>query len=748
MTEPNHLTTRPWFVTLVVGLSTAGLLVAATFIMFSAFMIYDDEGYVLISLRNFAQHGGLYRDVFTQYGPFPFVSYHVLQLLGLPLTHTVGRMLTLGAWAGTALWCAALTGYATRSLVVRLAVLAGVYLYLWIMSSEPTHPGGIIVFLVAALAALGYRWISTDRLSHLALLVGAAIAALLLTKINIGIFAGFSVVMWWLLHDRALAGRGWARVVAGGLAVLLPFGLMRPLLGVPWVQTYALTFACSGAALILAAPAGRTDWARGKALGTSLLAGGAVFAIVLGVVLLRGTSARDLLEGLILAPLRQPANFSLRYEWPDGVRVAAVLSLLGCAIACVLRRRQIAMLDVVIACLRLLVSLALAITLARFPFISPEYVVFGAALPCIWVFVWPIRGEEVHHTRARTWVALLLLGQCLHAFPVPGSQIAWGSFLTIPLAAIGAWDAVNWLVRRYRPSWSASRRIIITANVTVAGFFALTCWKFGQFATRFQIGQYVGLPGAELIRVPDNSAAFLRILAHNATAHADMLFSLPGMFSFNLWTQLPTPTFANVTHWFSLLDPARQQAIADSLESHPRACVIVDRAHIAFLAKRGLAPRGLLLDYINENFEPAFAVGHFEFLVHRGRRISPFMLADLFTRVSEDHSSISSEKSLIKLGLLLPPAHAIARFDILPDRGGIQSLTLDAGNSRVALAQANSRGDAGELPRHMAWPIAVTSSSIVHIFYGGERNLESLAPATIVMRDSAGTEIGLARLRP
>jgi hypothetical protein len=36
------------------------------------FMIHDDEGYVLIGVKNFSERGRLYDEVFTQYGPAPF----------------------------------------------------------------------------------------------------------------------------------------------------------------------------------------------------------------------------------------------------------------------------------------------------------------------------------------------------------------------------------------------------------------------------------------------------------------------------------------------------------------------------------------------------------------------------------------------------------------------------------------------------------------------------------------------------
>ena len=252
MSETSGRFWPPRLATLVLTLASVVLVAAAAMVMFSTFMFYDDEGYVLLSLRNFAEHGGLYRDVYTQYGPFPFVSYYALQALGVPLTHTVGRLITIGAWAGTAWVCVALVGHVTRNLAVRLAVLVAVFVYLWVMASEPSHPGGLIVFLTAVLALLGYRWIERGEWTPWGILVGAVTAALLLTKINVGIFAAFSAGTWWLLHHRTDALRRWAPAIVGAASAALPIGLMRPLLGTPWVQDFALVFGCSAIALTIA----------------------------------------------------------------------------------------------------------------------------------------------------------------------------------------------------------------------------------------------------------------------------------------------------------------------------------------------------------------------------------------------------------------------------------------------------------------------------------------------------------------
>ena len=744
------LSARAWGSTLIFAATAALLVLAATGMMFSAFMFYDDEGYVLISLRNFAEHGRLYREVYSQYGPFPYVFYYFLHALGLPLDHTAGRIVTLLAWTGTALACAALVGRATGSLTARLAVLAGVFVYLWIMVSEPTHPGGLIVLVTALLAWLGQHTIDTVRPQTWAWIVGAGIAVLVLTKINIGVFAACSAVAWCGLHAENRTVRRWAPVVlAFGIAVL-PFALMRPLLGTPWVQIYAVQFACAGIAAIGAASLGATPRINGRAFGAAAVAGLGVAGVVLGVIFTRGTTPHDLLEGVLLGPLRHPSHFSLTFPWPAATRPVAVGSLVLFGAAWWLRRRAWAGLDPLVAALRLVAAAALAATVSRFPAISPDNLVLAFAAPCLWIFLWPLADEAPAALAARRWVGLLFLGQSLHAFPVPGSQIAWGTVLALPLAALGAWPAARLLRARFAPALCGTRPRRFAVEFLLAAFAFTTVWRLVQVGRRHDEGRDLELPGAETIRLPENATALFQILALNAAAHGDVLFSEPGMFSLNAWSRRPTPTLTNVTHWFSLLDDPQQRTIIRTLEAHPRASVIVQREHLEFLAARGLKPAGPLHDYLAKNFTPAFTLDNFEFSVRTGRPIAPLFVAEMLAREEAPAAGAGPDDTLLKFAALLPPGSTVASIEIVAMNApaGVAPLVLAGSAARIELTPINLRGEPIGATATAAWPFTPKGTTRVSLYFNRHGRHFPTATTLIVLRDAAGATLALARLRP
>lgn len=83
----------------------ASLLAAASayrafFDLFSYFAQYDDTGSMLSLIQGFNKRGGLYRDIFSPYGPFCSEFYlFVGRILSVPITHEAsGGLSSCSGW--------------------------------------------------------------------------------------------------------------------------------------------------------------------------------------------------------------------------------------------------------------------------------------------------------------------------------------------------------------------------------------------------------------------------------------------------------------------------------------------------------------------------------------------------------------------------------------------------------------------------------------------------------------------------
>ncbi len=619
----------------------AALGLAGALLLFTTFRTYDDEGYVLFSLANFSRDGGLYTQVYSQYGPFFFLAADLAhRLLGFDFTNTAGRVITLFHWLGAAVLCGHLVWRHTRSAVWALFALAVTFRHLWQMTSEPIHPGGFITFLVALGAWAGAEGIARQSPRGLAVVCGLVGAALVLTKINVGALFIAGAGAWLLLHSAGPRAARLAPWLAACGLVALPWALMRPLLPTAWIVTFAVVIGCAGLGVLLAArglrrgpdispahPSGPAApaWFTGTGWLWCIGSGLTALTVVVAAAWLRGTAPHELLEGVLLAPLRHPGVYSFNVRWRPGAEVVAVASLLLCFLTVRGDFRARPWFVPVFATVRLLLVVLAASSWIGWLPLNPLALVMSYGLSCAWVLVLPLGDGETSQRAAslRAWLALLVVTQALHAYPVGGSQIGWGTFLCAPLVALGGADALTALRPRFMRGISV---LVVAVALGVTLSFGLPAWA------QWQRGEPLALPGAESLRLPPEQAIELRTLTVNATAHCDLLFSLPGMFSFNLWTGLPTPTSANVTHWFNLLSAAQQAEIIAQLELHPRAGIMVERDVLALIQGAGIPVRGPLRDHLYAHFSPAFVAGSHEFWVRRGRSIAPLSTALILTR--------------------------------------------------------------------------------------------------------------------
>lgn len=596
----------PWLIAAAVAcLGALGFL-----LLWTTLMVYDDEGYVLYSLQAFADHGHLYRTVYSQYGPFFFTLFRGLHAVGLAFTNDTGRAIALVCWLGAATLCAGIVWRATgRQLLAAIATLVGVFLHLSVMSNEPSHPGGLIVLLVALAAWTGTHltWTSTRK----AAVLGAIGMALVLTKINVGLLLFIGAGAWWLVASAEASAVAAPRILAGlGLAVT-PIALMWTSRHEPWIPPYMVVAAAGGVSVALAAGGLRTTMAPRRDALAAAIAAVAVAVLTIGTIVATGTSTREILDGVVLGPLRHPTVYWVPLHWRAGV---VPLAFVFVALAAVLGRLDRERRTIAVVAGRVVVFVAYVLSLAGWIPVTPPALILCYGIASAGLFVLPFHANDAT-AGDRAFLALLLVTQSLHAYPVAGSQVSWGTFLWVPLAVLALVDlgaiVTSPLTFRLAGLAAAIGMILLAGDNAVAAI------------TRFRSSDLLDLPGARHVRVPESLSSAIRMLARNAQVHSDMLFTLPGMMSFNHWTALPPPTVANATHWFNLLDSDQQDAIQRRLEADPRSVVIVQRYVYDLLDRQHFLHETPLLRYLHDNYSTVFRVQTYEFQARKDRAIVP-----------------------------------------------------------------------------------------------------------------------------
>lgn len=614
---------RPLFAALVFALTTLGLADLGYRTIFSFFAPWDDEGYLLVSLRAFHGGGRLYDEVYTQYGPLFFQVLDALfRLLRWPLNHDNGRLVSLGLWLAVSL----VSGLAVRAVSRNLALgcAAQILVFLGLqpcMALEPLHPGGLLCLGLAGLAATAALGPSHPRVAFA--LQGVLVASLALVKINVGVFALLAVGLAGVTGCRGLARYRLLVLATATLVVVSPFGLMAAGLGQPWVQRYAwqvlaallaVTVGLAGSAPEPWLERSQFLWLMGGALGTTGLA-------IMGI-LLRGTSLSGLLQALLVLPFHQAAVFTIPLVLPVWGGMLALASLLA-ALAVAWHRAHPESGDPNGGPQRAagLLRLGVGVVLLGWVFglrggWSSGFVV----APLAWLAtVAPVASDDPPAVASarRLWPILATL-QLLHAYPVAGSQQLWSSFLLVPVGLMVVTDAAWQLAdgaaaHRLVDRVSAFRLLPALAVAVASALIALAAWSSLDAArARYDRGRSLNLPGAGRLRLPAEQATALVALTGEIRARCTAFVTLPGLNSFYLWAGQEPPTGLNTTSWMYLFGPDLQGQIVERIRGVQRLCLVLDRHALAAWQQGRPLPPGPLVDFLARDFAPAGRWGGYE----------------------------------------------------------------------------------------------------------------------------------------
>jgi hypothetical protein len=613
---------------LLFAAATALTIHAGYFRMFSFFAPWDDEGYMLVMLRSFRAIGALYTEVYSQYGPVYFLVMDLLfDGLRLPVTHDTGRLVTLGVWAASSLVCGLAAWRLTRSVGLGLCTQLLAFRSLYVQHFEPMHPGGLLCLLLSSLALVPLVYDSRPRLA--AVLLGVGVAAVVLVKINVGVFALLATGFFYVGSVPALARRRPLLIGAGVAIAAAPLVLIWPALQHPWAQRYVLHVATAAIGVAVAIGATGPDarfrlqhlgwWAAGAA-GLALLVGSAV--------ILRGTRPGDLFDAVLIRPLGQAAALTIPMRIPPNGRILDLLALALCVGAVRSRGRWSDHgTDLVEGPLRIATGLAMALTASGLSLTTGLFTIGNGGFlmaPFAWVAALGPRGIESPGALAvaRRFLPPLAVLQTLVAYPVAGlTQVQWSSFLLIPVGAICVADGARQLGRSVRPLATPGWAPRLAGAVAVLVLLAITVRgvriQMRSERALYESNRPLGLPGAARLRIPSAEAAPLRAVVADLRQRCSTHIGLPGVNSFYLWAGQEPPTAANAGTWMYLFEAPLQARIVERLRGIDRLCGVSSVSLAAMYSRGRPIPPRPLAEYFETAFRPAAEYGPFTVLVRR-----------------------------------------------------------------------------------------------------------------------------------
>jgi hypothetical protein len=617
MSQPSWLRDRGTLLQIAygvgLGLITLALAWVAYRAMYSVFDVPDDDGYVLMSLRKY-NDGALYSDVYSQYGPGLYVLLgSVLRAVGVALTNDGARAVNLFLWLSSTLLVGLSLLRLTRKFTVSAAGLLVAFLVLKVDVNEPLHPGATIGFLLIATVAVAVFLLPSRPRAALAA-VGALAAALLSIKVNVGIFALFSVAVACFATVPALRRHLALRVVLCELFFAIPFALLSEHLGDADTLRFAGMVAVGAAGIGLISfrlAAARIPDMRAVVAG--IVGAAAVIALVAIVPMIGGTSPHDLVDGWALRPAKTPGIQWVPLLVHHLAWLVAAAGLLGAVAVLLLRdRRPGTGVRALLGAGRIVVGLAIwAVMVApifELPVDLTQGVVIGA--PFLWVAMLDPRGSSPETSFLRILIPALASLQFLHAYPMPGSQAVWGAFLLVVVGGICVADGAEELSlagMSWRPSfagWSA------LAAIPVVVFGAWLCLKPLRSEVRlardnYDAGVSIDVPGARDIHVSEPQALQLEEITAGLRASCDTFLTLPGMNSLNIFSgEEPPVEMPGPWPFFFTADEQRQ--IVDEVRTIPRFCVVYKPDLLAFWAgySDNDVPDRPLVRYVEEDFRP------------------------------------------------------------------------------------------------------------------------------------------------
>jgi hypothetical protein len=589
--------------------------VGAYFAMLTGFMPYDDEGALMLSVKQYLGGMRIYEDVFSVYGPvYYFYNFLVRMVTFTPVTHEVTRISSLFPWLASSLLGSWISWRLTQSLVFAAAGLTLVSMAAVFFRSQPGHPQELTLLLLIAFVACPLLDFTRFRAASMILLGGLA-SALFLVKVNIGIFIAAALALALAARlPRTRMGRT-AQYAAGAACLLLPAALMWRRLDTLWVRTYCLLVTASILACVICLLSKRhfrdSDCFSFRDIALAICGWTALAAATLAILTVQKVSASAISESLMLLPSRV---FARNWFFSPGLSpLCAIWALAGIGLALVAVRNPTPV------AWRRLVLFKAGFTVIALLLTCMQRDLLVFVTPFCWLVMIPQdRRNDEAQGFPRALLGISAVVQTLYGFPVYGSQGGFVQCLLLTVVAVCAGDTANWLTaHNTRTAWLMERHRALAATLLVVIAVANLAISINWYR-KYRALPALDLPGAWLIHVERDQKEVLESLSRNIHRSCDVFESLPGLPSLNFWTERQPVTGLNSDAWTLYFSRQQQDRIIKALASHQQACAVYNPRLAAFWNPNHEDLSSLpLVRYLRDEFKPLMAAGEYQLFIRR-----------------------------------------------------------------------------------------------------------------------------------
>ncbi|MEO8370310.1 MAG: hypothetical protein ABI806_14090 [Candidatus Solibacter sp.] len=573
--------------------------ITAWYRMHSGVQRYDDEGFLLLSLKQFLDGYKLYDEVFTFYGPFHYGwQAFLFRFTGLAVSHDVVRTFSVLPWTAVPLLAAWVVYRLCRSIPVAALTHLAIFVGLQFFMYEPGQPQEICIVLFVLLAAVLSH---PSRGPATAIAAGLLVAMLTLSKVNAGACAALAVGVTLLLRTRPGIVRNILLTCVVSASVLAPAVVMRPFHGT-WVRQWLFAATATIAGTLIVAL--RTRPLKTIPLRDCVLAASAFLAgmaAILAPFLYWGTSLKAMAYMMIVR-----VSGGMQFEVPAGFNW---LSMFSCAAALLVAAAYSLNLGG-----RWLTAAIIAIRWAFGLFVLSAGLalqaesIFLYASPWIWLAgIGDLHGNKTGDSRIG--ICLLAAIQTLWAFPVT-PHVGFVAILLMLAAAICVGDSLPELQRRIGNRFNTSNFSRIATAAVILIVLAGHLQKARAAQANYQSLVPLDLPGARAVHVTPYHYQLYHWAADGIQRNCDNFITMPGMNSLYFWTRHNSPTRSNLTNWVGGYTDDEQQQMVTDFSRVTRPCVVRCPIVVDFWLQGRPLPQRPLVRWIDGHFQPVDTFEH------------------------------------------------------------------------------------------------------------------------------------------